>query len=130
MPNMPLSPALVERLFARFTIIYGIQKMASMWPAEGVDHEEMKRVWGEQLGRYSLPVIGKAVQALVDSSGEWPPTLPEFVRLCREYNRPEARTSAELLPAPGQAYTSHEQAKANIERIKAMVRSSMKVYQP
>lgn len=130
MSRQPMSPELVERLFARFVSIYGAPKMASMWPADQVDHAELKRVWGEQLGRYPLKVVGRAVQALIDQPGEWPPSLSHFVSLCREYNRAEAKSPTEALPAPGSAYTSHEQAKANIERIKAMVRAAMKVQQP
>ena len=119
-----LSGELVDRLFARFATIYGAQKMAAMWGP--VDQDETRAVWGQSLGAFELKVIGKAVQALIASPGDWPPTLPQFAELCRQYNRPEQREAADALPAPGQGHTDVEQARKNLERIKAMLATSYK----
>lgn len=117
MSNQSMSDELVERLFSRFSQIYGAQKFASMWGT--VDHAELKEIWGASLGRFPLPVVGKAVKALIESPGEWPPTLPEFVTLCKQYNRPEHNPAA--LPAPGDGFTDAETAQANLERIREML---------
>jgi hypothetical protein len=117
-----LSRELVDRLFARFSTIYGAQKMAAMWGP--VDRDETAGVWGDALGRYPLPVIGKAVQALMQSPGEWPPTLPQFIELCRQYNRPEHQQAA--LPAPGNGHTDAETARRNLARIHEMLASAVK----
>ncbi len=44
-------------------------------------------------------MIAKALGALVQQGREWPPTLPEFVALCRDQMRAEAQTFVALPPA-------------------------------
>lgn len=104
-----------DRLFERFAALYGHQKLATTWPVEGA--AEVRQAWEEQLRRFSPEVLRKALQALIDAAGEWPPTLPQFVGLCREFNRPEqAPAAAALAPAtPTQA----AQAAQAIDRIVA-----------
>jgi len=111
---------LVERLFARFAQIFGGQKVAAMWA--GVDQAELKAVWGASLGRFGTQTIGRAVQALVEQGTQWPPTLPEFAELCRQYNRPEHQVAA--LPAPGSAETCSDEARRNLEAIRKLLESS------
>lgn len=67
-----------------------------MWAASDV--AEVKAVWGEGLGTCSAGTLRAALQALVDSGSEWPPTLPEFRELCRQYDRPEAASPALAAP--------------------------------
>ncbi len=121
--SQPLSAELVDRLFARFATIYGAQKLAAMWSE--IDRDELRQTWGGALGRYPLPVIGRAVRALIESPGEWPPTLPQMVELCRQFNRPEHQAAA--LPAPGAAFTDVETARQNMVRIREMLRGAVKV---
>jgi len=104
-----------DRLFARFAALYGNQKLASTWPVEGA--AEVRQAWEEQLRRFSPEVLRRAIQALIDAAGEWPPTLPQFVGMCREFNRPEQAPAAAALPAP----TPSEAAQASqaIDRIAA-----------
>lgn len=117
--NQPLPNEWVERLFARFTMYFGVQKVGAMWA--GVDDAEVKAEWAAQLGRFPVPTLRAAMQAVVDSGKEWPPTLPEFVAICRDFYRPEGGPNLALV-APGQGYTDNEQAKANLARIKEMLR--------
>lgn len=105
-PSTPLPPAWVDRLFARMVAIYGVQKVGAMWQgAEAGPGERdaamasIKALWGEQLGRFKPESIAGALQRLVDSGDEWPPTLPAFVKLCREAAQ-ERATSRHALPAP------------------------------
>lgn len=90
---------LVDRLFSRFTAIYGSQKVAGMWG--DADIAEVKQVWMQRLSQFQIASIGGAVDRLVESGREWPPTLPEFVELCRQSAIGRANASqAALLPAP------------------------------
>lgn len=104
-----------DRLFARFAALYGNQKLAATWPAEGA--AEVRLAWEEQLRRFPADVLRNALQALVDCGREWPPTLPEFVGMCREYNRPEHTRAPAALPPPSP--TEAAQASAAIDRIAA-----------
>lgn len=97
MSSTPLPESWVDRIFSRFTAMFGSQKVATMWA--GVPVEEVKAVWAQALGTYDAATIGKAMQAVLDSGKEWPPTLPEFKALCRQFRDPSHTPAA--LPAPG-----------------------------
>ena len=99
----------------KFMSLYGTQKVGAMW--HGADIVEVKQDWNNQLGRFNGPTIAAALQAVVESGREWPPTLPEFVRICRDYNRLEKQTVAQALPAPGAGHTDAETAKARIRAL-------------
>lgn len=75
--------AWIERLFERMSGLYGA-RFADAW--RGADPERVKRVWSEELAGYSGEEIGRGVQAL--RSRDWPPTLPEFAKLCRPPSDP------------------------------------------
>ena len=93
----PIPAAWVDRLFKRFAGMYGSQKIGSMWL--DADMAEVKAVWGEALGQFHGDSIGGAIGRLVASGSQWPPTLPEFVELCRQSAL--GRTNAmPALPAP------------------------------
>lgn len=68
----------IERLFARLGAMYG-SKFAAMWEGQSID--SVKRVWREDLAEFSPEEIGRGVSAC--KTREWPPTLPEFIKLCR-----------------------------------------------
>lgn len=68
----------IDRLFARLGAMYG-NRFASMW--EGQDMAGVKSVWMEDLAEFTPEEITAGVAAC--KTREWPPTLPEFIRLCR-----------------------------------------------
>ena len=68
----------IDRLFSRLSAMYG-SKFVAMW--EGFDLSGVKSVWVEDLAEFSPSEITAGVNAC--KSREWPPTLPEFIRLCR-----------------------------------------------
>ena len=123
MSSQPSLPAnFVDRLFARFAAIYGSQKVGTMFAdmdAEAI--AEAKALWGRQLGRFEAASIGGALQRLIDGGVGWPPTLPEFVELCRQsaVARRGAQDAAVLLMAPGQAFTDNETAKRKVAELLA-----------
>lgn len=73
---MPI--AWIDRLFQRLSAMYG-QKFATQWA--GVNEQAMKDVWAEGLSGFS----GQEISTGLDSckSRPFPPTLPEFLVLCR-----------------------------------------------
>lgn len=116
--SKPLPSAWVDRLFSRLAAFYGSQKLATMWV--DADMAEVKAVWSEQLGRFEPASISAALQRLVDSGNQWPPTLPEFVELCRQSSigRQQAQRY-DALPAPGGARTDTEAAKRKVAELLA-----------
>lgn len=68
----------IERLFMRFSAMYGA-KFADAW--RGCNIADVKAVWGEALGGYSREELSAGVAKCLQR--DWPPTLPEFLKLCR-----------------------------------------------
>jgi hypothetical protein len=74
---MPLSPTVIDRLFAALFNIYG-----SQWLHQWKDNDlaEVKAFWADQLGFFAdnLPAIAWALDHLPDR----PPNLIQFKKLC------------------------------------------------
>lgn len=68
----------VERLFLRFSAMYG-SKFADLW--RGCDLTSVKGLWAEELAGYSADEIKRGIDCC--KTRDWPPTLPEFLKLCR-----------------------------------------------
>lgn len=84
--TLPGSPAVlpdswIERLFQKFEDWYGAK-----WAAQYGDfpRERVKATWAEELGGFATQgdAIAQAINAQKNSP--FPPTLPEFLVLCRE----------------------------------------------
>lgn len=73
-----------ERLLDRMAAMYG-QKFTDQW--RGVDPAYLKSVWSEELSGYTVDEIKQGFAAC--KSRQWPPTLPEFMVLCRPPIDPE-----------------------------------------
>jgi len=73
-----LPEAWVERLFERMLLDYG-KKFSDQW--SGADTDTLIAHWSRELADYSGAELKRGMDAL--SSREWPPTLPEFKKLCR-----------------------------------------------
>lgn len=68
----------VERLFLRFSSMYG-SKFADLW--RGCDLASVKGLWAEELAGFSADEIKCGIDCC--KTRDWPPTLPEFLKLCR-----------------------------------------------
>lgn len=68
----------IEKLFERLSAYYGA-RFADMW--RGCDLEGVKQVWATELGDCTREEIARGVAAC--RTRDWPPTLPEFLKLCR-----------------------------------------------
>lgn len=69
----------IERLFSRFEAMYGA-KFADAW--KGCDLRNVKVVWAEALGACSREELAAGISGCLRK--DWPPTLPEFLKLCRQ----------------------------------------------
>ena len=88
-----------ERVFDMFGAVFGVQKTLSIFDGMNADQQANARaLWSRQLDRFSGQTIAKAMQALVDSGAKWPPSMGEFVLLCKQHTvAPEHRLA---LPLP------------------------------
>jgi hypothetical protein len=77
-------PAGIEGLFEVMLAFYG-DKFAMQWSAASLP--AMRAVWRDQLRGLSAAEISRGVTAC--RSLRWPPTLPEFLMLCRPALDPE-----------------------------------------
>lgn len=74
----------IGRIFDHMSGLYG-SRFADLW--SGTNHDTVKRMWAEKLAGFaSMP---KAIKEALDSLDDkpFPPTLPEFLALCREAAR-------------------------------------------
>ena len=68
----------IDALFAKMTAIYG-GKFLDMW--RGIDIDSVKQMWAQELNKLSRDDVTRGANALMTQ--EWPPTLPQFIKLCR-----------------------------------------------
>ncbi|WP_312165889.1 hypothetical protein [Massilia timonae] len=73
-----LPEAWVERLFERMLLEYG-KRFADQWAQ--ADMDKLIGYWAQELSGFSGNELKRGLDAL--SQRDWPPTLPEFKRLCR-----------------------------------------------
>ena len=112
----------VERIFERVAATYGVQKTSSMWT--GVEPKQVKRTWGQALGKYPRDALAAAVQAMPEECGVWPPTLPEFVALVKaQMPAPEHR---QALPVPARTQDEIAAGAAQMRRIRQMLGGAVK----
>lgn len=74
----PLPASWVEKLLHQMLLSYG-KKFTDQWAATSTD--ELIAYWGAQLAGFTGPELKRGVDAL--DARDWPPTLPEFKRMCR-----------------------------------------------
>lgn len=116
-PQRHVPASWVHELFRRFTVLYGAQRCASLYDAGEFD--ATVAAWCAALARFDPAVVKAALEALPDQDRSWPPSLAEFVTLCRQsVPAPEHRRA---LPVPRR---TAEEVAAGAERmvaIKAML---------
>lgn len=105
----------INRLFSHFEALYG-SKFASLW--QGTDIANVKRLWAEKLSGFEDKP--KAIKLALDALDErpFPPTLPEFLTLCRT----AARRIGNDTPLLEHKFTEEEMHR-NRERIAQIVAS-------
>jgi hypothetical protein len=74
----PLPASWVEKLLHKMLLSYG-KKFTDQWGATTTD--ELVEHWAQELAGYLPLEIARGLKAL--ETRDWPPTLPEFKKLCR-----------------------------------------------
>lgn len=84
-------------VFARMQTIYGRQWAAAIGGDQKAYQAALAQ-WGRALARYEVDDVGRAIDTAQRHYVDWPPTLPQFVALCR---RPAChRELPKALPKP------------------------------
>lgn len=73
-----LPEAWIERLLDKMLLSYG-KKFLDQWG--GIDTDKLVAHWSSELAGFNRDELGRGYAAL--EAREWPPTLPEFKKLCR-----------------------------------------------
>lgn len=68
----------VESLFARMQAMYG-NKFLDMW--RDTDIDMVKQMWADEMGKLSTEDLKRGFNGLM--SRDWPPSLPEYVKMCK-----------------------------------------------
>jgi hypothetical protein len=91
-----------QRILFRFETLFGSQKTKAVFNVSDESWSELSAAWEQYLRETDPAVIRAALASLAESPPEWPPALGEFIRLCKQFNRPEHRAA---LPPPPHAPT-------------------------
>jgi|TARA_R100000049_G_C1918710_1_gene64407 hypothetical protein len=91
----------INRLWERMTQLWG-HRHQSAW-GQSVDANgnltDTAELWLQGLGKYTLREIADGVTQMVEKGQEWPPTLPEFMQMCKPKRLAPYHKMA-ALPAP------------------------------
>jgi hypothetical protein len=99
----------IDRLFERLAALYG-RHWLEMWA--DIPMADVKDAWASALAGIS----GERVAAALKALGKFPPTLPEFVSLCKPAATPAAHRA--FLPAPRDDWkTIDTRIKAEIDAL-------------
>lgn len=115
---MRMPDSWTESLLAKMTALYG-DRFAKQWAS--VDRGAMVDAWSDALGPYcdlNTEHQGQRIKwalGQLAANNPHPPTLPEFIALCRQAPRPQVKA----LPEPS---VSDEQAAQNLREIDGMAR--------
>lgn len=104
---------LAERIFGRLQAIWGV-RFLQLW--RGAEMAEVYATWDAALRDVAPERIARAL--LDCQNADKPPTLPEFLALCRAQHAPdEAPRQLMFTGAP----TEREQARENLRRVRRML---------
>jgi len=84
-PLAAISQESVEKLFAKMHALYGA-KFLEQWA--GIDIDAVQRQWGIALGKMTPEQIRRGT--LLMEACDFPPTLPQFIKLCKPVLDPQA----------------------------------------
>lgn len=108
-----------QRILFRFETLFGTQKTKAVFNVTDESWGELSAAWEQYLRSVDPDVIRQVLTSLAENPPEWPPALGEFIRLCKQFNRPEHRPA---LPMPVKEIT--EAGKQIIESAVQQMRTS------
>ncbi len=114
---IPLPSTWIESLFNRFEGMYG-KSFHAKW--DGMNIENVKKVWAEDLGEFNSETLKAALQACRETC-EHPPSSAKFYQLCKAVRKPAEQLTYAL---PHHKQYSPEVAKENLQRMKEMLEKS------
>jgi hypothetical protein len=91
-----------QRILFRFETLFGSQKTKAVFNVADESWGELSAAWEQYLRATDPEIIRAALTSLAENPPEWPPALGEFIRLCKQFNRPEHRPA---LPPPPKEIT-------------------------
>ena len=110
---MPATDQIIGRLWVRMAALYGSRWEIEYGPA-GKDGAlaPIAKVWGEALADVPPDRVGAALRYCMDErANEHPPTLPEFLRLCRATRKTPAAPPTPMLRLNPAAYADSPRAR-------------------
>lgn len=113
---MPSRYPYAERMMQHFSVMYGNQKVKSMYMEDDNGIMAANEAWEGFLRKTKPEVIRRVIDALPGLGREWPPSLSEFMGMCREFDRPEQRQHI-ALPAPRVIDESKKKILADMKRM-------------
>lgn len=87
-----------ERLIDRFGLLWGKQKVLSNFGKTPEEIDQAKEAWEAHLRSTPVEVIQKALSHLQTDPPEWPPSLAQWIQLCKQFRAAEHKPAA--LPPP------------------------------
>lgn len=118
-PSGTLPELWIEKLFQKFEDFYGAK-----WAAQYGDfpRDRVKRTWAEDLAGFADMPGSIAGAIAAQKSSPFPPTLPEFLGLCRDSAKRMAGSSAPAL--------THNPTAEDLERASKAAASAMAALRP
>jgi len=96
-----------QRILFRFETLFGTQKTKAVFNVADESWGELSAAWEQYLRSVDPDVIRQVLTSLAENPPEWPPALGEFIRLCKQFNRPEHHPA---LPMPQKEITPEGKA--------------------
>ena len=91
--EQPLGNDIMDRLWLRMTEIYG-HKWTSAYG------DKPLTIWANALGRFDNNQLKTGLEKMLENNIEWPPTLTEFMALCKPERIEPCHKTARLPKLP------------------------------
>ena len=89
-----------ERLIDRFGLLWGKQKVLSNFGKTAEEIDQAKATWEAQLRSVPADTIRMVLDHLQRDPPDWPPSLAQWIQLCKQFRAAEHKPAA--LPPPKQ----------------------------
>lgn len=89
-----------ERLIDRFGLLWGKQKVLSNFGKTTEEIDQAKTAWEAQLRSVPADTIRMVLDHLQRDPPDWPPSLAQWIQLCKQFRAAEHKPAA--LPPPKQ----------------------------
>lgn len=87
-----------ERLIERFAVLWGKQRVISNLGSTADEIEAAKEAWEAQLRSVPTDTIRAVLEHLQRDPPDWPPSLAQWIQLCKQFRAVEHQTA--MLPPP------------------------------